>query len=306
MEVIEDNFSIKLAYKTYIALGSFDGIHLGHISLIKKTVELSKLNNCKSMVLTFKNHPLTIINPQLAPKLLMTNDVKVSILDNMDVDIVNLIEFNNEFMEYSPTEFITKLVNCYNVKGIIVGFNYRFGYKNLGDIHLIEKLSKKLNFELHIVKPVMFDDQIISSTSIRTLISHGSMETANIMLDKPYSIEGLVVKGKQIGRTIGFPTINLFLEPEILLPKTGVYFTLVLIKGIIYKGITSIGTNPTFNAEKISIETYILDFDEDVYGEVVKLFFLKWIRAEVKFHSIEELIVQLKMDKAYAIREEIE
>jgi riboflavin kinase / FMN adenylyltransferase len=306
MEVIEDSFNTKLIYETYIALGSFDGVHLGHISLIKKTVELSKLNKCKSMVFTFKNHPLTIINPEFAPKLLMTNDVKISILESIGVDMSNLVEFDNEFMRYSPIEFITKLVGCYNVKGIVVGFNYRFGYKNLGDIKLLEQLSKELNFELHIVEPVLYEDKIISSTRIRTLISEGNIEKANEMLIKPYFLEGMVIKGKQIGRTIGFPTINLYFESMILFPKLGVYLTAVLIKGKMYKGITNIGTNPTFNGEIISIETYVLDFDEDIYGEKVKLFFVKWMRNEVKFNSREELIVQLELDKAYAIKEKIE
>jgi len=306
MEVIEDNFNTKLIYKTYIALGSFDGVHLGHMSLIKKTVELSRLNKCKSMVFTFKNHPLTIVKPELAPKLLMTNDVKISILESVGVDMVNFVEFSNEFMRYSPIQFITKLVDCYNVKGVIVGFNYRFGYKNLGDIKLLEQLSKELNFELHIVEPVMYQGEVISSTRIRTLISEGNIETANEMLITPYFLEGVIIKGKQIGRTIGFPTINLLLEPMILFPKPGVYFTTVNVKDKKYKGITDIGTNPTFHGDKISIETYILDFNEDIYGEKIKLFFVKWMRDEIKFNSKEGLIDQLELDKSYAIKEIVE
>jgi riboflavin kinase/FMN adenylyltransferase len=306
MQIIEDSFNTKLTYKTYIVLGSFDGLHLGHISLIKKAVELSKFNKCKSMVYTFKNHPLTIIKPEFVPKLLMTNDVKCLLLESVGVDLVNLVEFSNEFMRYSPIEFITKLVECYNARGIIVGFNYRFGYKNSGDIKLLEQLSKELNFELHIVEPVMHNDEIISSTRIRTLISEGNIKEANEMLITPYFLEGLVVKGKQIGRTIGFPTINLFLEPVILFPKPGIYYTTILIKGKMYKGITDIGTNPTFNGEKISIETYVLHFHEEVYGEKVKLFFVKWMRDEVKFNSREELIAQLELDKSYAIKEKLE
>jgi len=305
MEIIEDNLNTKLKYETYIALGSFDGVHLGHINLIKKTVELSLFNKCKSMVFTFKNHPLTIIKPEYAPKLLMTNDVKVSILESIGIDLVNLVEFNNEFMRYSPTEFITKLVYFYNVKGIIVGFNYKFGYKNSGNIKLLERLSKKLKFELHIVEPVMFNNEIISSTRIRTLISEGNIKTANKMLIKPYFLEGLVIKGKQIGRTIGFPTINFYLESMILFPKIGAYLTTAQIKGKIYKGITNIGINPTFNGERLSIETYIIDFNEDIYGEKVKLFFVKWMRDEIKFDSKEELIAQLELDKVYAIKEKI-
>ena len=305
MEVMEDSFNTKLMHKTYIALGSFDGIHLGHMSLIKKTVELSKLNKCKSMVYTFKNHPLTIIKPKFAPKLLMTNDAKISILQSIGIDMVNLVEFNTEFMKYSPVEFITKLVNCYNVKGIIVGFNYKFGYKDLGNITLLKQLSKKLEFELHIVKPVMYDGEIISSTRIRKLISDGNIKVANKMLIKPYFLEGLVIKGNQIGKTIGFPTINLYLEPMILFPKPGVYLSTVLIKGEKYKGITDIGTNPTFNGKRISIETYVLNFDKNIYGEKVKLFFLKFMRNEVKFDSQEELIIQLELDKAYAVKEKI-
>lgn len=141
MLIYEDNFKTTLKEKTYIALGSFDGLHVGHMSLINKTIELAKENNAKSMVFTFKNHPLTIINKDMAPKLIIDNKVKSELLEKCGIDIVNYVNFDNEFMKISPEDFIKNMVECYNAKGIIVGFNYRFGYKNLGDIELLKKLK---------------------------------------------------------------------------------------------------------------------------------------------------------------------
>lgn len=300
MLIYEDNFNTKLIDKTYIALGSFDGLHLGHMSLINKTLELAKLNSAKSMVFTFKNHPLTVINEEMAPRLIISNDVKSRLLQNIGIDILNFAEFNIKFMKISAEDFIYNIIKYYNAKGIVVGFNYRFGYKNLGDVELLYNLSKKLNFEVHVVKPVKIDEEIISSSKIRHLISEGDITKANYFLDRPFMLEGKVIKGKQLGRTIQFPTINLDYDKKFVLPRGGVYYTIVEYNNKQYKGITNIGYNPTVNDKKLSIETHILNFEKEIYGESVKVYFHKRIRDEKKFDSIEYLTEQLKKDKSYA------
>lgn len=308
MIIIEDNFNIKLNYKTYIALGSFDGLHMGHMGLINKTIELSKQNNVKSMVCTFKNHPLSIINKDKMPKLIMDNVSKLKLLESSKIDIVNLVNFDYEYMKISPEDFIVNMINHYNVKGLVVGFNYRFGFKNSGDIELLKKYSIKLGFELHIIDSVKYENEVVSSSRIRTLILEGKVNEANRMLLTPFMLKGEIISGKQLGRELGFPTANLKYDESFILPKNGVYYTIVEYKQRFYKGMTSVGINPTVQtkANTIFIETYILDFDKNIYGDELKLYFIKWMRDEIKFNSLEELINQLNSDKIFAQKQEIE
>jgi riboflavin kinase/FMN adenylyltransferase len=308
MKIIKDNFNEKLNFPTFIVLGSFDGIHLGHKSLIKKSIEMAKkynknkeenLNfiNARTMICTFENHPLTVINEDVAPKLIMDNDHKIEVLEELGVDVVNFITFNDEFMRISPEDFIKNLVNSYNAVGVIVGFNYRFGYKNLGDVELLKKYSEILGFKLYIAKPVKLKDEIISSSKIRNYIQEGEIEKANVMLGRPFMLSGQIIKGRQIGRTIGFPTINLDYDKKFVLPQGGVYYSLVKYKDRFYKAMTNVGYNPTVKGKKLCVETNILDFHEDIYGESVEIFFLHKIREEKSFDSLEELIAQLNKDK---------
>lgn len=307
MIVLHDNFKTKLNDNTFIALGSFDGLHKGHLTLINKVLELSKSNgNAKSMVNTFGNHPLTIVNSSKVPKLIMDNDTKAEILNELGIDIVNFALFNEELMKMSPEDFILNMIKCYNAIGIVVGFNYKFGHKNIGDIKLLEKLSEKYNFKLYIINPIEYNETVISSTRIRNTISNGKIEDANNMLLKPYMLKGKVIEGKKLGRTIGFPTANLDYNKDFAIPKKGVYYTLVKYEGKIYKGITNVGTNPTVGINKLTIETYILDFSDDIYDKNIRIYFISKIRDEQKFNSLTELKYQLEKDKNFAKMRNIE
>lgn len=285
---------------TYLALGSFDGLHIGHITLIREIVKLAKDNNGKSMVYSFKNHPLSFIAKEKAPKLLMNNETKIKILKEENVDVIELVDFDENLMKNTPRDFIKNIVSRYNIKGIVVGFNYRFGFKNEGDTELLRKLSKEFNFNLKVMPPCLFSHEIVSSTNIRTLISDGKIFEANQLLPEPYSLYGIVIKGRQIGRTIGFPTANLQYDESYIKPAVGIYYTNVEYNKKIYKGITNVGYNPTVNGNNLSIETYILNFNEDIYGKHIKVFFLEKIRDEHRFNSVEELKAQLVKDKNYA------
>ena len=233
----------------------------------------------------------------------MDNATKKRILQNKKIDLVYFQEFNDEFMKLSPEQFIKFLKNKFYVKGIVVGFNYRFGYKNMGDTKLLKELANKYDYELIVMPPCLYEDRIISSTAIRKELLEGNVEEANKMLGRPYMLEGEVIHGRQIGRTIGFPTANLEYNKKSLLPKEGVYFTTVFVNNNIYKGITNIGNNPTVNGVKITVETYILDFDFDIYGKDIKVFFIKRIRDMHKFKDINALKEQLEIDKNYARKE---
>lgn len=307
MLVLKDNFNNKFDYETYIALGSFDGLHLGHLKLIDKSIEISHRKNAKSMVFTFRNHPLTIINNEIAPKLIMGNDTKIEILDKLGVDIVNMVTFDKNFMELSPEDFISKIVSHYKARGFIVGFNYRFGYKNLGDVDFLVELGKKQNFEVHIVEPVSFNGEAISSSRIRNMLSDsGNIEAANMMLSRPFMLKGNIIYGKQLGRKLGFPTINLDYDKRFILPRGGVYYTNVLYNHKLYKSITNIGYNPTVKNTKLGVETHIIDFNKNIYGECVKIYFLSRIRDEKRFYSLEDLTHQLEIDKKYAEMKNVE
>lgn len=305
MIIIEKNLQNIQEWNNYIALGSFDGLHKGHLSLIYKVVEVATKNNGKSMIFTFKNHPKILINKENPPKLLMDNDTKTEILRTHNVDIVCFQEFNLEFMKMTPKEFVEFLIFKYNVKGFVVGFNYKFGYKNLGDVSLLRKLQNKYGYELYVMDPCTYNDEVISSTRIRKSLEDGDVLDASRMLSLPYTLNGEVVHGKKIGRTIGFPTANLKYNENFILPKVGVYYTNIKVNNNIYKGITSVGNNPTIEENKaLTIETYILDFSKDIYGEQIDVSFIKKIRDEKKFTSLDELKEELEKDKSFARSEE--
>jgi len=287
----------------YIALGSFDGLHIGHLSLIYKVVEIAKKNNGKSMVFTFENHPKTLIDKGSIPKLLMNNDRKVEILRSHKVDIVCFQEFNFEFMKMTPKEFVEFLIFKYNVKGFVVGFNYKFGYKNLGNVEFLKSLQSEYGYELYVMEPCTYKDEVISSTRIRKALEAGDVFDASKMLNLPYTLSGKIIHGRHIGRTIGFPTANLKYEENFILPKTGVYYTNIMVNNNIYKGITSIGSNPTVEGKALTIETYILDFNGELYGKIVDISFIKKIRDMEKFNGVEELKSQLERDKLFAQNE---
>lgn len=288
---------------SYVALGSFDGLHSGHLSLVNKIIELANENKGRSIVYTFKNHPRTLIKGTTPPKLLMDNESKEEILEALGVDLIYFEEFNEEYMKLTPEGFIKYLCEKFKVKGIVVGFNYRFGYKNIGNIEMLKELSTKYGYELYVMEPCNYENEVISSTRIRNELFNGNVDKAMKMLNRPYIIKGKVVHGKKLGRTIGFPTANLDYSKEILIPSKGVYYTNVEWQGKIYKGITSVGNNPTVNGNKLTIETYILDFNNDLYGHNIKVYFIKKIRDEKKFNSIDDLVIQLKKDKNYALEE---
>ena len=283
----------------YIALGSFDGLHLGHLSLVRKVRELAIKNGGKSIVFTFKNHPRAFINNNNL-ELIMTNEEKLKVLECENINVVAFKDFDENIMKISPEDFVEWLCESYNVKGIVVGFNFKFGYKNLGDTELLEKLQKKYGYKLYIMNPYKLEDKIISSTYIRNLILDGNVKKAFLMLSRPYMLSGKVIHGKKLGRTIGFPTANLEINDKKVIPKKGVYYTNVDIEGKIFKGITSVGNNPTVNGKELTIETYILDFNNNIYEKEIKVYFIDRIRDEIKFNNIDELTKQLKKDKEVA------
>ena len=298
MEIIDLSNCKKSEFYTGVALGNFDGIHVGHQNLIKAMVDMAKSLNLRPSLLLFKQHTKAILsrNP---PKHITNIDQKIRIAEDLGIELVYTIDFDEKTMKLSPDEFVEKiLIQKMKTKLIVVGYDYRFGYKAKGDASYLKELSNKFNFKLKIIDQIKNKGNTVSSSYIRDLIQEGKFREVENQLSRPYSILGKVIKGENRGNKLGFPTANIELIDDYVLPKTGVYKTYTKVDGKIYKSATNIGYNPTFNKENktLKIETYILDFKENIYGETIEIYFKKHIRDDIKFNNIKNLIEQMKLD----------
>ncbi|HHW48609.1 MAG TPA: bifunctional riboflavin kinase/FAD synthetase [Clostridiaceae bacterium] len=293
-----NNFEQVFDKPVGIGLGTFDGLHIGHMVLINTLINECKRTGLNSVLYTFSRHPENVLNKRIRTPLITTEAKKIELLKETALDYVFFEEFNETFSKISAENFVKNvLVDRFNIKLAVAGFNYRFGHRGLGDVKLLEKFGKVYGFKVIIVPPIKFENEVVSSTLIRNTILKGEMEKANKLLGRPFSIAGEVKGGKGIGRKLGFPTANIYPENYHVLPKEGVYITKTLVDGRFYKSITNIGSNPTFEEDNpISIETYILDFNDDIYNKKIEVFFIKEIRAEKKFINKDELIKQVKED----------
>lgn len=229
-------------------------------------------------------------------KLITPNKLKLELFEQLSPDFVYIRKFTKEFMQKSPEGFIQELINEMGMRAVCTGFDYRFGHKAQGDIKTLQELGEKYNFDVLVTDAVSLEGHIISSTYIRELISYGDMEKTKKFLGRSYCIEGIVEKGLQNGTKLGFPTANVSIEENTILPKSGVYIGFTEVDGEKYKSVINVGNNPTFDAEKITVESHILDFSEDLYGKEIKVYFDKRIRGDIKFASLDELIEQINED----------
>jgi len=285
-----------------IGLGNFDGVHIGHAKLINTLVKECKSRGLKSIVYTFDKHPENIIRRKLITPQITTNKKKIELMYNFELDYLYFASFDEYFSRLHAEDFVKKvLVDKFGISLAVVGHDYRFGFRGTGDVKLLEKLGEKYGFKVIVIQPVIYEDNIVSSTYIRKYLIHGEISNATKMLGRNYSIQGLVIHGRKLGTRIGVPTANLLPEKYLVLPRNGVYLTKTLVNGTLYKSITNIGKNPTFNLDTISVETHIIDFEEDLYSQMIEVFFYKWIRGERKFKGIEELKLQLIKDKNFCI-----
>lgn len=281
-----------------LSIGMFDGVHQGHQSIISQLKKVSAEKKIESGILTFWPHPRLIFNPQANLRLLNTLEEKIQLLEKFGLENLFLQDFDKQFRNLSGEEFIREiLVKKLNVKHLIVGYDHSFGKNKSGNFELLKKLAPELGLEVEKTAAVSIDEENISSTKIRNLLAEGEISEANKMLGYNYSLCGTVVHGKMIGRTIGYPTANLETEPHKLLPKKGAYITSAILEGKFYKSMTSIGTNPTVNGEKLTVETYILNFSGDIYGKKLTLNFHEFLHNEIKFDGIENLVKKLDEDK---------
>ena len=284
--------------KSVVALGFFDGVHLGHQKLIECARSISLKESLPTLVYTFDKHPLEYLKPEFQITYIQTNDEKADKFNSLGIDIAVFEKFS-DVMNLSPREFVDEiLVGRLNAHSVVCGFNFRFGKENSGDVDTLSSCLSQYGIKLYVIPPVCAEDEPISSSRIRNLLLSGEIEKANILLDEPFSISGEVVHGKHIGETMGFPTANIKLRkfsPE--LPK-GVYFTKTHMDDKTYISVTNIGTRPTVrDGQQESVcETHIIDFHEDVYSKTIKVDFYKKHRDETKFATLKELAEMLCED----------
>lgn len=281
-----------------VALGTFDGLHRGHLDVIGTAKQEAEHTGAKLAVFTFSNHPLEWINPAHVPVALVTPAVKLQLLESLGVDVLIDIPFNQLVADLLPQQFLERL-RALNYSCLVVGENFTYGQRGVGNVYTLAASAQAMGFKLIVRKLVSNNGTIISSTEIRRLITDGEVQQAAKMLGRSYSISGIVAHGNERGRLLGYPTANLELvDAHVAIPLGGVYAVRAYVDGGVYGGMANIGKNPTFgDVEKPRLETNIFGFSGDIYGKTLTIEFVQRIRGEVKFASIDALKAQLAQDK---------
>lgn len=287
-----------------ITIGTFDGVHLGHKKIIKRLQNIASAKGLQSVILTFFPHPRMVLQTALEIKLLNTIEERQEILSNLGLDHLVIKEFTEEFSKLSAEQYVKNiLVDELNAKYIIIGYDHRFGRNRRANIKDLIAFGKLYNFNVEEISVQDVEDVAVSSTKIRNALIMGDIKTANSFLGYEYFLTGTVVKGKQIGKQIGFPTANIYIKEDYkLIPKNGAYVVKSYIDNSLYFGMMNIGTNPTVDGTKQFIEVHFFNFDQDLYNKTLKIELLEPLRNERKFESLETLKEQLKIDKENALK----
>lgn len=280
---------------TVVALGNFDGLHVAHMQIVRNGIKYAKEHGLKSGVLLFEENTKNFTGKKRI-KLITPNTAKLELLEREAPDFVIMRRFTREVMEKSPEEFFMFLLNELHVKAICCGYDYSFGYKAAGRVDTLKELGAKYGVEILVTDMVKIDDTIVSSTVIREMINDGDMERAQKFLGRRYCVEGPVVKGLHNGTRLGFPTANVCYDSHMALPKPGVYAGITYANGKRLKSVINVGNNPTFKADRITVESHILDYNENLYGEYVRVSFAKRLRGEIRFDSPDALKAQIAQD----------
>ncbi|HLV51797.1 MAG TPA: bifunctional riboflavin kinase/FAD synthetase [Flavobacterium sp.] len=302
MNVFHSIQDFKSSEKTIVTLGTFDGMHIGHRAILNKLKFQKNNSGFKTLVLTFFPHPRMILKTDHKILLLNTIEERVQLINNFGIDYLVVQEFTQEFANLSAEEFVKNiLVDQFNIAKIVIGHDHHFGKNRSANIHDLIEFGKKYHFDVEQISAEELDHVSISSTKIRKALTQGNVSLAKDYLGYPYMISGKVVQGKQLGRTIGFPTANIHLEEDYkLVPAIGVYVVGVTVREKEYYGMLSIGTNPTVGGLEKTIEVHIFGFNDDIYNEEITVHFLTKIRDEQKFASVDLLIEALKDDERFS------
>ena len=303
MKVFHSISDFKCTNRAVVTLGTFDGVHLGHQKIINRLTNNSQNNFLESVVLTFSQHPRNVLNGGNDVSLLTTNQEKINLLEKHGVDNLVVVDFNQNFSVLSGEEFVKNiLVDKLNIQKIIIGYDHRFGKNRSSDIHDLIYFGKKYHFDVEQISAEELNEITVSSTKIRNAIQSGNIKLANEYLGYNYIFTGKVIKGQQLGRTIGFPTANISIEnPQKIIPKNGVYIVEGSWQGKTHQGMMNIGTKPTVDGKKTTIEVHFFDVNEDLYNLEITISVHEFIREEVKFNSIDQLKTQLQKDKTTSL-----
>ena len=302
MKVTKDLKNAISSRPSILTLGTFDGVHKGHRKIISNLKSEAKRNNLRSIILTFFPHPRNIVSSEII-KSISTIDEKIKIFSDLGIDELIIQKFDKSFASMDAKEFIELLVDNLKIKKIIVGYNHRFGKNRSADINVLKDFSLKYDFEVLEIKAFEVENIKISSTKIRDAIQQGNINLCNNYLGYNFNINGDVVKGKSIGKSLGFPTANIKIVEEYkIMPKNGVYLVRCFFEKEKLYGMMNIGFNPTFGSNDKTLEVNIFDFDKDLYGETIRIEFLNFIREEIKFENVELLQNQLIKDRENCIK----
>jgi riboflavin kinase / FMN adenylyltransferase len=301
MRLFHGTDNAKIARPTVLTLGVFDGLHLGHQLIMKTVVERARATGAVPTVITFEPHPRALLHPESAPPLLQTFDQKIEALGVLGIEQTIVIHFDMSFAQIRAEDFLRAVtVDRLHAKEVYLGCGFAFGHGREGNIDLLRTVSKSLGFFADEVPELRLRGRRVSSSRIRELLQEGKVNIARRMLGRPYGVEGRVVRGAERGATLGFPTANLHPQNRVI-PRNGVYVTATLIDGQWRRSVTNIGTRPTFGSDnESSVETFVMDWSGDLYGDVVRVRFLHRLREEKKFSSIDELKSQIARDVARA------
>ncbi len=282
-----------------LTIGTFDGLHLGHQKLLQRVIEIGKAEGLQSVVLSYKDHPAFVLRVHPLPKMLCPAVLKERELKNLSIERVELLNFTSELAKTPPLKFLQEyIIPQFQPKVIVMGYDSHFGHLRQGNYQFLCKHSGELGYRVEYVEPLLYEGKPISSSVIRNLLLQGQLETASFLLGRHYRLLGTIGHSNSQGRKIGFPTANLnLLSPHQLIPKNGIYLSKVYWQGNVFFGLTNIGCSPTVKQTGIiEIETHILDFTGDIYGEYLELDLLRYLREEKMFHSIDELRAAIKSD----------
>lgn len=301
MEVFNNLEEIKNIEQTVMALGNFDGVHKGHIELIRRAVEDAEDTGLKSAVFTFSNHPKNFIAGKSVIKNIVTNEVKTDIISDLGVDYLFNIPFDEHVCNMEPVDFIDDLViEKMRAAVLYCGFNYHYGKNATGSTEMLIRAAEAEGFEVNVLEPFIVNENLVSSTLIRSLIAEGKVDECAQYLGRHYYTQGIVQVGNRIGRTIGFPTSNIVIDDSMVWPSHGVYITNCYYDGTKYHAVTNVGIRPTIGDNRKVVETHMFNFDKTIYESEIKVEFLKKIREEYKFKDKEELKKRIAVDKKIA------
>ncbi|MDA8100637.1 MAG: bifunctional riboflavin kinase/FAD synthetase [Nitrospiraceae bacterium] len=279
-----------------LTLGNFDGVHLGHQAIFKTVVDRAREAGGTAMAFTFEPHPLKLLAPERSPRLLNTFHAKMKLMESSGMQVVICADFDRQFAEQHPEDFArTVLVDGIGVKEVFVGYDYAFGKGREGSIASLKRMGEAFGFSVGVVDAVQVDGTVVSSSLVRDLVSSGRVDEVPRYLGRYYHIEGTVVHGESRGRTLGFPTANIHTSNE-LLPAFGVYAVRAVVGGRPISGAASIGIRPTFGDGPVSLEVFLLDYEGDLYGKHLEVFFIKRLRGEQKFPDADALVRQMQLD----------